>query len=112
MASFKIEELQNSVHGHALNAQELPLKKAEGIKPMVGRRGKRSMAESEVLIKSFILQAVEPVTMFEICDHIGRRPAPHFRAIVDELVRTGQVAKAQDTSMSGNLPKYWYWRPS
>lgn len=111
MASFKIEDLQKSVHGNAFNAQELPLKKAEGVRAMVGRRDKRSMAASEILIKDFILQAEEPVTMLQICDHIGRKPAPHFRAIVDELVRTGQVAKAQDTSIGGNLPKYWYWRP-
>lgn len=111
MASFKIEDLEKSVHGHALNARELTLKKAEETKRMVGRRDKRPMSESVVLIKEFILAAENPVTMIEIYDHINRKPAPHFRAIVDELVRTGQVARAEDTSIGGNLPKYWYWRP-
>lgn len=111
MATFKIEDLQESVRGDAFNANQLPSKKAEGGKTMVGRRDKRSMAESEVLIKRFILGAVEPVTMLEICDHIGRKPAPHFRAIVNHLVATGQVAKGEETSVGGNLPKFWYWRP-
>lgn len=111
MASFKIEDLENSVHGHALNAREIPAKTGDGKKTMVGRRDKRPMAQSEVLIKKFILEAIEPVTMLEICDYIGRSPSPQYRAIVNELVRTGQVAKAEDTSMAGNLPKYWYWRP-
>lgn len=111
MATFKIEDLQTSVYGRASNAQELPLKKAEGAKTMVGRRDKRPTAESAELIKTFILSALEPVTMLQICDHIGRKPAPHFRAIVDEFVRTGQVARATETSIGGNLPKFWYWRP-
>lgn len=111
MPTISIEELQRSVHGHAFNAQELPLKKAQGGMHMVGRRGKRSMSESETLIKNFILGSDEPVTMLQICDHIGRKPAPHFRAIVDNLVNTGQVARAQDHSVGGNLPRYWYWRP-
>lgn len=112
MATFKIEDLQTSVHGHAFNARELPLKKAEETKHMVGRRGKRSTAESETLIKNFILGSSEPVTMLQILDHIQRSPAPHFRAIVNNLVETGQVAKAQDNSVGGNLPRFWYWRPS
>lgn len=111
MPSFSMDELQKSVHGHALNAQEMTQNQREGVTRMVGRRGKRSMAESETLIRNFILQSENPVTMLQICDHIGRSPAPHFRAIVDELVRTGQVAKAVDTSVGGNLPRYWYWRP-
>lgn len=111
MPSFSMEELKKSVHGNAFNAQEMPFKKAEGAITMVGRRGKRSMSESETLIKNFILGSSEPVTMLQICDHIGRKPAPHFRAIVDNLVNTGQVARAQDHSVGGNLPRYWYWRP-
>lgn len=111
MASFKMEDLQKSVYGHAFNAHELPLKKAEGSKAMVGRRDKRPLVESEVLIKTFILEAETPVTMLQICDHIGRKPSPQFRAVVDEMVKRGEVAKAADTAMAGNLPKYWYWRP-
>lgn len=111
MASFKIEDLETSVHGRALNARELPLKKAEGTRAMVGRRDKRPLAESEMLIKSFILESSEPVTMLQICDHIGRKPSPQFRAVVDNLVKTGQVARASDQSMAGNLPRFWYWHP-
>ena len=111
MASFKIEDLETSVHGRALNAREMPLKKAEGFKSMAGRRDKRPLAESGRLIKRFILEADRPVTMIQICDHIGRKPSPQYRAVVDNLVNMGQVAKAADTSLAGNLPKYWYWRP-
>lgn len=111
MATIKMDDLRNSEIGRAFNAQEMARKQQGETKAMVGRRDKRTMAASEILIKRFILGAEEPVSMLQICDSIGRKPAPHFRAIVDELVRTGQVAKAQDTSIGGNLPKYWYWRP-
>ena len=110
MPSFSMEELQKSVHGHAFNARELAPKEQEGTRRMAGRRGKRPTAETETLIKNFILGSAEPVTMLQILDHIERKPAPHFRAIVDELVRSGQVARAQDHSVGGNLPRFWYWR--
>jgi hypothetical protein len=111
MASFKIEDLEQSVHGHVLNTRELTPKKAEEVIRVVGRRGKRSLAESEMLIKNYILGSSEPVTMLQILDHIQRANAPHFRKIIDNLVATGQVAKAADNSVGGNLPRFWYWRP-
>lgn len=111
MPSFSMDDLMNSQEGRALNARELALKKPEEVKPMAGRRGKRSMAESEMLIKNYILQSSEPVTMLQILDHIGRAPAPHFRAIINDLVETGVIVKAVDMSVGGNLPRYWYWRP-
>lgn len=111
MPRYSMDDLMNSQEGRAFNARELALKKPEEVIRVVGRRGKRSMAESEMLIKNYILQSSEPVTMLQILDHIGRAPAPHFRAIINDLVETGQVAKEVDTSVGGNLPRYWYWRP-
>lgn len=111
MPSFSMEELRQSVYGNALNASELAPKKVEEVIRVVGRRGKRSMEQSEALIKEFILQSEEPVTMLQICDHIGRAPAPHFRKIVDNLVRAGIVARGEDRSVGGNLPRFWFWRP-
>jgi len=111
MPSFSMDDLKKAVYGHALNAEELAPKKAEEGFTVVGRRGKRSMAESGTLIKNFILEANKPVTMLQICDHIGRAPAPHFRRIVNDLVNTGQVDKFEDVSEGGNLPRYLYWRP-
>lgn len=111
MPTLSMQDLMNSDLGRALNARELAEKSQEGSRHMVGRRGKRSMAESETLIKNFILGSSEPVTMLQILDHIGRKPAPHFRAIVDNLVTSGEVAKAADNSVGGNLPRFWYWHP-
>ncbi len=111
MPSFSMDDLKKSVYGDAFNAQELPQKKAEEGFTMVGRRGKRSTEESALLIKTFILNAQKPVTMLQICDHIQRAPAPHFRAIVNNLVRVGIIDKFEDVSEGGNLPRYLYWRP-
>jgi len=111
MPSYSMDELKKAVYGNAFNAQELAPKKAEEGFTMVGRRGKRSMAESEILIRDFILQAKKPVTMLQICDHIGRAPAPHFRRIVNDLVNDGVVEKYESVSEGGNLPRYLYWRP-
>lgn len=102
---------RDELFGHASNAQELAPKKAEETKTMVGRRGKRTTSESEAMIKNFILKAKKPVTMLQICDHIGRAPAPHFRAMVNRMVAAGIVDKFESVSEGGNLPRYLYWRP-
>lgn len=111
MATFKRDDLEQSVHGHVLNTREIYPEKREGTKAMAGRRGKRSMAESEALIRAFILEAEEPVTMLQILDHIERASAPHLRRIVSDLVKTGEVVKGEDLSIGGNLPRFWYWHP-
>ncbi len=110
MATFKMDELKKSVFGSASNAQEMVPEKREEIKPMVGRRGKRSTEASEALIREFILGADGPVTMLQICDHIGRVPAPHFRAMVARLVASGEAQKIEEIGEGGNLPRFKYWR--
>lgn len=110
MPSFSMDDLKKAVYGNAFNALELTPKTGGEVNRMVGRRGKRSLAESETLIKNFILGAEEPVTMLQICDHIGRAPAPHFRAIVNNLIEAGLVKRFDGVSEGGNLPRYLYWR--
>jgi hypothetical protein len=110
MTDFSEEE-RRAVYGSALDAQDLTSKKREVVIRVAGRRGKRSMAETEVLIRNFILGAEAPVTMLQICDAIGRVPAPHFRKIVDDLVKAGVVVKASDVGPGVNLPRFWYWHP-
>lgn len=110
MARFSMEELKKSVFGSASNALELGTEKLEEVKPMAGRRGKRSTAASEALIREFILGADSPVTMLQICDHIGRVPAPHFRAMVARLVESGEAQKIEEIGEGGNLPRFKYWR--
>lgn len=110
MSDFTQDEIK-AVYGHASNALQLSAKKAEEVIKVVGRRGKRSVEQTEVLIKEFILKSEEPVTVLQICDHIGRAPAPHLRRIIEGLVTAGIVIKASDASIGGNLPRFWYWHP-
>ncbi len=110
MARFSMDELKKSVLGSASNALEYTPEKQVEEKRMVGRRGKRSTEESEALIREFILGAKGPVTMLQICDSIGRVPAPHFRAMVSRLVASGEVQKIEEIGEGGNLPRFKYWR--
>jgi hypothetical protein len=108
MATIKMSDLMDSDIGRAFNARELAQKEQEGIKPMAGRRGKRPLAVSKTLIFNFIAGAKDPVTFLEICDYLERKPAPHFRAILDDLVASGQVNKGVDYEAGPNLPRYLY----
>lgn len=110
MATFKMDELKQSVEGRAFNAQELTSKSREAAHTVVGRRGKRSMDESKTLIRNFILGAGRPVSMMDICDHISRRPAPHFRAILEDLEAAGEIVKTHDFGAGPLIPRYWWER--
>lgn len=108
MPTLSIAELMESQFGRALNAQELEQKKQKEAKPVAGRRGKRSIAESEALILKFIAGSKKPVTFLDICDHLERKPAPHFRAILDRLVKTGLVKRDEDFGAGPLIPRFMY----
>jgi len=108
MPSFKIEELRTAVYGSALNAQEMTSEKREETKRVVGRRGKRSVQETETLIREFITGADKPVTLLEICDHLERSVAPHYRAILARLVDAGEIRMSMDYGAGPSIPRYLY----
>lgn len=108
MASLTMQDLLNSPEGRALNARELALKKQQEVKPMAGRRGKRSLQESEALIIKFVAGAKKPVTFLEICDSLERKPAPHFRAIIDRLIETGLFKRDEDYGAGPLIPRFKY----
>lgn len=108
MPTLNMNELMDSDFGRALNARQLAQKEQEGMKPMAGRRGKRSIGDSRTLILNFIAGAKEPVTFLEICDHLERKPSPHFRAILRELMAAGQVDQLHDFGAGPLLPRFLY----
>ncbi len=111
MPTYSMNDLMMSQFGRALNAQELEQKSQEGTKPMAGRRGKRSLEVSRTLIFNFIAGANEPVTFLEICDHLERKPSPHFRTILKELMASGQVEQTMDYGAGPLLPRFLYSLP-
>lgn len=108
MPTLTMQELMQSQFGRALNAQEMASKNQEGVKPMAGRRGKRSLQESEALIIKFVAGAKKPVTFLEICDSLERKPAPHFRAIIDRLVEAKLFKKDEDFGAGPLIPRFKY----
>lgn len=77
---------------------------------MVGRKGKRPTEESERLIKEFIYTSKKPVTFLDICQHLGRKPGAHFRAMVDKMVKAGEVVKTSDYAAGPSIPRHLYRR--
>jgi hypothetical protein len=108
MPTISMSDLMNSDIGRAFNAQEMARKEQEAIKPMAGRRGKRSLEVSKTLILNFIAEAKEPVTFLEICDHLERKPSPHFRIILRDLMAAGDVVQEMDYGAGPLLPRFLY----
>lgn len=108
MPTISMSDLMDSEIGRAFNAQEIARKEQEATKLMAGRRGKRSLEVSKTLILSFIAQATEPVTFLEICDHLQRKPSPHFRLILKDLMTSGDVVQEMDYGAGPLLPRFLY----
>lgn len=75
---------------------------------MAGRKGKRTPEESERLIREYIYQAKKPVTFLQICQYLDRKPSPHFRAMVDAMVDTGELKKTSDYGAGPSIPRHLY----
>lgn len=102
------EEL-DQLFGRASNVREIGNLKQEG-NLMAGRKGKRSTDESIRLIKEFIFASKKPVTFLDIMQHLGRKPAPHFRAMLDKMVSDGEVVKTSDYGAGPLIPRHLYRR--
>lgn len=105
-----MDELRKSVLGSAFNALEITSEKREETKRVVGRRGKRSVQETETLIREFVASSKEPVTLLQICDHLDRSVAPHYRAILARMVDAGEVRMTMDYGAGPSIPRYLYQR--
>lgn len=101
------EELDKMFGRRTSDVRDLPILKQEG-KTMAGREGKRSQAESERLIREYIYQAKKPVTFTQICEHLDRRPAGHLRAMVEAMVKSGELKKDFDYEAGPSIPRHLY----
>ena len=76
--------------------------------PRGGRRDRRTIPETKTLIKEFIFKQGKPCLILDIADALDRKPSPHFRGIVAEMVRDGELLLHEDTPPNSTLPRYWY----
>lgn len=114
MPSFKIEELEQSVVGSALNTRL----KAESGRQTRGKAvgqvredRRRTPEESERLIREFIYKQKKPALFLDICDALDRKPSALLRALVNDMVARKVLVKTEHPSIAGNIPTYKYSRP-
>lgn len=111
MPSFSMDELTKSVFGRASVAQPSHLENREGTEAAVGRRRKQQRRSSDAtkkLIKEFLSEENRPVTMLEICNMLGREPAPHFRAFMREMEQAGEVEITHDFGAGPSIPRFFF----
>lgn len=111
MPSISREDLERSVDHNAFNVRSTHsiLKVEEGTR--VGRRKKdrrRSADETAKLINKYLRKQSGWVPLLYICDHIDRRPGPHLRAILDNMIAQGLIEKTVDEESPKQLPRYLY----
>lgn len=111
MATFSMGELVKSVFGDNNVAQQSHEIYQGGQMSKGGRRDRRSIPETKTLIKKYIHEQGGPCLILDICGHLDRKPSPHFRGILAEMVRDGELLQAAENAPGARLPRFWYALP-
>lgn len=80
----------------------------EGLMSRGGRKDRRTVPQTKALIKEFIRHQGRAVLILEICDFLDRKPTPHFRGILREMVAAGDLIQEEDTAPGSVLPRFWF----
>jgi len=111
---MRMEDLLKSVP-EAENAynvmQSLQQNSQGGAMSRGGRRDRRTVDETKTLIKEFIFKQGRPCLILEICAELDRKPSPHFRAILADMVNAEELIKSADRGPSAVMDRFWYSLP-
>lgn len=110
MATFKMEELRESVLGRASDVRIKPEKRDQGGGTAVGRRKRRTVEETRELIRSFMAEQNEPVPLMDICEYLDREPSAQLRAIMRDLETAGEIVTSSDYGAGPSIPRFLYGR--
>lgn len=114
MPSLRIEDLLKSVtpDQNPYNVtQSLQQNNQGGAMSRGGRKDRRTVEETKTLIREFIFRQGRPCLILEICAELDRKPSPHFRAILAEMVYAGYLIKSADRGPSAVMDRFWYSLP-
>lgn len=111
MATFSMQDLMDQEPGGAFNARSTRLFGNQGGEPAVGRRRRRLATDTAALIRKFMAEQTEPVLLLDICDYLERRPGPHLRRILREMVQDGELIQTEDFGAGPLVPRHWFTRP-
>jgi len=111
MPTFSMDDLRQSVDGNDTVSIPYRSEKKIGKGLTMGETPRRSMAETKQLVKDSIFAAGSPLKFRELARLIGRSPTPHLRAILNDMIESGELIKSTDTAVSGNMDRFWYGLP-
>lgn len=111
MASFSMDQLRKEAGEPATVVLPSHSRNERLRDRAMGRVSRRTVDETKMLIKTCVLEARRAVTFLEICDYLERRPTPHLRGIVAELVRGGELLVEADDAPGGIMARFWYSLP-
>lgn len=71
----------------------------------------RSRQETERLIKSCIQDAGKAISAMLIARCLDRTASPHFRSIIADMVKNGDLVETIDLAPNGRMVRYLYSLP-
>jgi len=108
MATINRDEIDAFLMGRTSDARVTRLENQGRGQTRVGQLRRRLTAETMELIKTFLSEKKEWVTLLDICDHIQRRPSPQIRQMMVNLIDAGHVEMTQDYGAGPLIPRFWY----
>lgn len=83
-------------------------KRAMGEKPYQDHRPRQ---DTETLIKNYIQDAGKPISAIVIARGLDRTASPHFRSIIADMVKVGDLIETVDIAPNGRMVRYLYSLP-
>lgn len=114
MPSFSMDDLIKQAGETETVMRPLHQKIGRGGKQAVGEKGyqaHRSREDTETLIKNYLAQVGEPMSIIAIARHLERTASPHFRSIVLDMTRAGHLVESVDVAPNGRMIRYLYSLP-
>jgi len=114
MPSFSMNDLIKQVGETETVMQPSHQEIGRGRKKAMGEKGyqdHRSRQDTEALIKNYLAQKGEPMSIIAIARHLGRTASPHFRSIIAEMRDAGHLVETIDMAPNQRLVRYLYSLP-
>jgi hypothetical protein len=108
MPTFRMEDLENG--NNRIDTVSIPYRseKSDRSNKAMGQVARRSLDETKKLIKNIIKKEKRAMTFREIAHSIERKPTPHLRQILKDMIDSGELVQKADDAPAGNMDRFWY----
>lgn len=114
MPTYNMDDLIKEAGEMETVIRPLHQKIGRGGKKAMGEKGyqdHRSRGDTETLIKNYLVGKPDGMSIIAIARELNRTASPHFRSIVLDMTRAGELVESVDVAPNGRMIRYLYSLP-